>query len=448
VSSETAIGNPYSYGRPIQDPGGFYGREQQLHDIFEHIEKKECVNVVGERRSGKTSLLYRLESREEQVSRGADPKALFVYVDAEIIPQSPDGFFREVFTQVGLRYAHLQLQLPDTELAEQQVRLLFKDMQPYRLIVLVDEFECISQCEAFPPRFFVFLRGLSFCYDISFILSTHRRLFECCTPEVVTSPFPNIFKTVEVGPFAPEEYEHFVKDTSRRGGAPLQLVQEDVAKLAGYFPYLVQMACWHYYQVWTESGSLDEESRTEVRRRFDQEAAPHLRAVWSRYLSDEERDTLLHLLAGESSARPNVVWRLQKRGYIQDDHLASVALADYIRDQMQTVPASPAVAEGVPSAGLWVDAASGNLYLEGNRLEPPLTKHQYRLVKLLFENKGKICTPYMVVEAVWSEDYIDQVDDQRIAQLISRLRKRVEPEGRPWRHIVTVHGRGLTLGDG
>jgi len=448
VSSETAIANPYSYGRPIQDPEGFYGREQQLHDIFEYIEKKECVNVVGERRSGKTSLLYRLQSREEQLSRRADPNALSVYVDAEITPQSPDGFFREIFTQVGRLYPHLRVEIPDAELSEQQVRLLFQEVQPYRLIVLVDEFECISQCDAFPPRFFVFLRGLSFCYDISFILSTHRRLYECCTPEVVTSPFPNIFKTVEVGPFAPEEYEHFVKDTAMRGGSPLQLVQDDVANLAGYFPYLVQMACWHYFQVWTELGSLDEKARAEVHRRFDQEAASHFAAVWSRYLSDEERDTLLRLLDGDPSPRSNVVWRLQKRGYIQDGHLSSVALADYIRTQMQTVTAPPAVTEGVPSSGLWVDTASGNLYVEGNRLEPPLTKHQYRLVKLLFESKGKICTPYMVVEAVWSEDYIDEVDDQRIAQLISRLRKRVEPEGRPWRYIVTVHGRGITLGDG
>jgi len=54
----------------------------------------------------------------------------------------------------------------------------------------------------------------------------------------------------------------------------------------------------------------------------------------------------------------------------------------------------------------------------------------------------------MIVKSVWSEDYLDRVDDQRIAAMVSRLRKRIEPEGKPWRYIVTIHGRGLKLGDG
>ena len=102
----------------------------------------------------------------------------------------------------------------------------------------------------------------------------------------------------------------------------------------------------------------------------------------------------------------------------------------------------------IPRHGLHVDVDSGNVYLAGAVIDPPLPKHQFLLLRLLYENRGKICTPYMIVKAVWSEDYIDQVDDQRIAQLIRRLRKRVEPDGQPWRNILTVRGRGLTMGDG
>ena len=53
---------------------------------------------------------------------------------------------------------------------------------------------------------------------------------------------------------------------------------------------------------------------------------------------------------------------------------------------------------------------------------PTLTNLEYRLLLLLYGRMGKICTKYEVVEAVWGEEYIDEVDDARIEKLVSRLR--------------------------
>jgi two-component system response regulator RegX3 len=49
------------------------------------------------------------------------------------------------------------------------------------------------------------------------------------------------------------------------------------------------------------------------------------------------------------------------------------------------------------------------------------------------------------VEAVWGEDYIDQVDDARIDKLLSRLRAKVEPDSGNPRYLITVRGRGYRL---
>ena len=403
--------NPYNYGRPISDPEQFYGREQTIRDIYEYIDKCECVNIVGERRSGKTSLLFRLQDPERLRASGVDSSAVFVYIDAEISPQNPEGFFREVFREAKRQSPQLTIDLGDDNqpVTEQRVRALFDAIRPHRLVVLIDEFECISQCESFPPRFFVFLRGLSFCYDISFVISTRRRLFECCTPEVVTSPFPNIFKTVEIGPFSHAEYRDLVETTSTISGVDLVPYQDDVARLAGYSPYLVQMACWHYFDVCAERGGLDPDAEVVARRRFSAEAEAHFDAVWSRYLSDEERTTLQHVVRGEDDPRPNVVWRLENKGYITESGISSDAFAAFVRRQTLQEDEAASVAQGIPDSGLWVDVASGNVYVDGVCLDPPLTKHQFRLVKLLFESKGKICSSYMIVKAVWSEEYMDQV---------------------------------------
>ncbi len=57
----------------------------------------------------------------------------------------------------------------------------------------------------------------------------------------------------------------------------------------------------------------------------------------------------------------------------------------------------------------------------------------------------KICDKYQVVEAVWGEEYIEEVDDARIEKLVSRLRQKIELEPSNPRYLVTVRGRGYKL---
>jgi WD40 repeat protein/GTPase SAR1 family protein len=57
--------NPYVYGNPIDRPAAFFGRQRELEDIFQAVTKpnKQDILLVGERRTGKTSLLYQLLRR-------------------------------------------------------------------------------------------------------------------------------------------------------------------------------------------------------------------------------------------------------------------------------------------------------------------------------------------------------------------------------------------------
>jgi DNA-binding response OmpR family regulator len=74
-----------------------------------------------------------------------------------------------------------------------------------------------------------------------------------------------------------------------------------------------------------------------------------------------------------------------------------------------------------------------------------LTGLEYRLLLLLYGNINKICDKYKIVEAVWSEAYIDEVDDARIEKLVSRLRQKIEPNPDEPRYLITVRGRGYRL---
>jgi len=250
-----------------------------------------------------------------------------------------------------------------------------------------------------------------------------------------------------LGAFAQEEFEDFLLRSSAPSGVPIWELREDIASMAGYYPYLLQMACRHCFIAWAEQGGLSPGLHPLIRRRFEDEARPYFESVWGRYLSREERKVCWQLAHGEQPLRPEIVWQLEQKGYLCEGRIASDVFAALIKQQRPEDVGEVPVASPL-SPGVAVDERSGNVYLNGKMVIPPLTAHQFSLLCLLHDNKGRICDLDMIIRAVFGEKYLGEVDDQRIAQLVSRLRKRLEPGGRPWKYIQTVHGRGLKLGDG
>ena len=91
-----------------------------------------------------------------------------------------------------------------------------------------------------------------------------------------------------------------------------------------------------------------------------------------------------------------------------------------------------------------MDRKAGDVWVDGTR-KPPLTNLEYQLLLCLYDNTDCICDKYDIVENVWGGSYIEDVDDSRIAKLVSRLREAVEPDPANPRYITTVHGRGYKL---
>lgn len=99
-----------------------------------------------------------------------------------------------------------------------------------------------------------------------------------------------------------------------------------------------------------------------------------------------------------------------------------------------------------------IDSSLGNLTYKG--LEINLDEHsvttangtfelpnkEFELLLYLARNQGKILTKKQIYEAVWQEDYC--FDDANIMVMISKLRKKIEPDsGEPY-IIQTVKGMG------
>lgn len=95
--------------------------------------------------------------------------------------------------------------------------------------------------------------------------------------------------------------------------------------------------------------------------------------------------------------------------------------------------------------GLRMDMESKRVWVAGRELSPPLSLAQYRLLELLYQEPGRVCSRDEVVQAVWPEDDRDGISEQAIDALARRLRERLAEVDPNPRYVVTVRGHGFRL---
>jgi pSer/pThr/pTyr-binding forkhead associated (FHA) protein len=92
-----------------------------------------------------------------------------------------------------------------------------------------------------------------------------------------------------------------------------------------------------------------------------------------------------------------------------------------------------------------IDPQARRVFIGTKEIDPPLSPPQYRLVELLMNNPGRICTREEVVAVVWPDALADGVSEQAIDALVRRLRDRLMEIEANWQYIVTVRGHGFRL---
>ncbi|MGH2506278.1 MAG: ATP-binding response regulator [Ktedonobacteraceae bacterium] len=93
------------------------------------------------------------------------------------------------------------------------------------------------------------------------------------------------------------------------------------------------------------------------------------------------------------------------------------------------------------SGDLILDYAQHQVSMKGRPIQ--LSRTEYKLLSTLAQNAGCVLTHELLLERVWGEEYNHEVDF--IWVYISRLRRKVEPDSRHPRYIVTVPDVGYKL---
>jgi len=430
--------------------------------LMDCIADAQCCAVVGLSNTGKSVLLRSL-TRPEVRRQYLGPRAnehVFVYVDFNLMVElTEQGFYevilrstqnelqkRDVKPELMSRIADLYHQVVDAT-SPFRVPLSFNESlisiseglgQP--IVFLFDEFD--EPFQNLDGRVFLNLRALRDRYQerLSYVVATCRRLREMRNePEV--AEFCELFAhhTRFLTMLNQEDIHRTVLAFAREEG--ITFTEEDVAfvsKQAGGHPGLIQVVC----QVLADEPAIPRNYRRVLQHLDgDINVRTECAKLWND-LTPQEQKALINFLSTPRTMPPREVEHaLREKGVLITDQAGrrqvfGELFAGFARRQR--------LVRGPTTPGIRVDVDSGDVYVEG-RLVPELTDLEYRLMLLLYGRLGKICDKYTIVENVWGEEYIEEVDDARIEKLVSRLRRKIEPDPANPRYLITVRGRGYRL---
>ena len=305
----SGIENPFTFGNPIRDPSRFYGRQSDIRQVVNRLQSsaRESTSIVGERRIGKTSLLNHLSNPAVASNLGLAPERFcIVYIDFQGLTDiTPARFWQRVLKKIGRSLCQTELRPPVDKLAAQDNFDLFdiEDLfttigeKDLTTVLLLDEFEYVTQNQNFKADFFGGLRGLAIHQNLALVTATRRELVDLChSQEIKGSPFFNIFANVVLHPFSNRDVNTLLEGSLESIGLKMQPEERDlVMRLGGGYPFFVQMAGYYWVEAWRDGLTLDKTFK-QVSNQFDLQADPHFSYLWS-HCNESERITLLAVLS-------------------------------------------------------------------------------------------------------------------------------------------------------
>jgi tRNA A-37 threonylcarbamoyl transferase component Bud32 len=305
----------------------FFGRQETLRQIAEFLNGNQSVSLVGPRKIGKTSLLYHLMRPQTAQELGLGENRLFCYMDCEGMgTDSPaevlQQFAAELHSELELRGGPEEPALeaacanPSRLAFEGAVRALGK--QDLAMVIILDEFERLSQNPNLEVNFFNALRSMASRFPLAFITASALPLIELTfsgrSQEILSSPFFNIFAPIFLGGLAEDEARALIWVPAEKAQcafpAPLH---DSLYRFSGGHPFFLQVACFHAFH--------NDASPAEIERQALEELDSHFEYCW-RNLNEPERKALLaHAAAApmENKSEPaaSVLRDLEKKGLLE-----------------------------------------------------------------------------------------------------------------------------------
>ena len=444
-------------------------RPRDAADILDMLVVGQPISLVGLSNFGKSTLLRHMAQpafADTYAHRAGHP-ALFVYVDCNrMLEMSAQGFYEVILRAANETLtAHHPVPRPLLEHLDElyqtvvrsqnsfTIPLAFNDAlvaliqadESQEVILMLDEFDAVLT--GLEERVFLNLRALKDNYtsQLNYVIATLRPTSTLDAGDDLAEflePFGAYKHYLE--PLPPVDAERVAADIFHQAHDSLDPAERDFILIqAGGHPGLIHAVAHVVMEVesgapvtYTEQALSVANDVLENHRLVRSELAK----LWNQLAPSEREWATLVATQGVDALSDAERATLLARGVLisdeQEIRLFGQLFENYARRQRL-------VRQEVP-AGVWVDVAAGVGWGDGRRVEP-LTDLEYRLLLLLYGRLDKICDKYQIVDTVWGQDYMGEVDDARIEKLVSRLRSKLEPNPSNPQFISTIRGRGYKL---
>jgi hypothetical protein len=439
---------------PVLDQGDFIGRAQEtawFQARLGGLRPQNC-NLIGEPRSGKTSLLHHLY--RQKVGLPAGMTGLYVFIRLTTLPDHDSAAFwsallaglRKEMGEAGMEQTAVSL--PDTphdayDQLESEIDTLLEAKLAGRIIFLIDDFELLLP--AISPHDLNWLRALANRYidSLAFVIGSGRplvSLLEAQTTAPDVSPLTNFFLDCYLALLTPDEARALCLQAAVAKGRDLDAIALDfLLAEAGRHPGLLKVAC---ESLFAAQGVGERQWQAFVRTdvQLNEHVAWLCRQLWQRR-SAEGQAALLALAQGaETIADHWLATRLLRLGLVEerDGGLALFAdlFAAWLRRETAVSSPPPSPASPAPFAH---DEEKAVVLVNGRAI--PLTRLENRLLAYLAARANEVCSIDELRVHVWSPDRSSAV----VEKGVNRLRAKIEEDAARPRFILSARGEGYLL---
>lgn len=441
---------------PVLDPSAFIGRAQEIvwvENKLGGLRPQNC-NLIGEPRSGKTSLLNYLYKQRVGLTAGA--AGVYVFVRLAALPEHHSAAFWQALLS-EFRREMSQKRLPSAtavapdsprdsyDQIEDEIELALTEKGVQRIVFFIDDFDLIQP--GLVHHDLNWLRALANQYidTLAFVIGSGAplvKLTENLVSDQAVSPLTNLFHEHWLPLLTPAEAETLCRQAAQGYGRALsETAVSFLLAEAGRHPDLLKIACESLLQ--TEDTAA-ESARTATRT--DLQLSEHAnwlcRQLWQRR-SAAEQSALLGLASGAAAGLDDrrMAAYLQRLGLIEERAGGWALFADLFRDwvlgQTAVFP-SPTAVESDSAQFVHV-VAERRAVVNGRSV--PLTPLENRLLAYLADYANEVCGTEALLAHVWPPDKTASV----VEKGINRLRAKIEEDPKRPRFILSARGEGYIL---
>lgn len=385
MKQKIRVRSPFRGGQIITEPTELYGRDKELEYLETALlHTSNHVEVIAERKFGKTSLLRCFMAKVEQEY---DEPILIVYADvSQFICSRWQHFYAHL-----LRLTHLKLLKYFKHIAEAVINELpasYRVMTPpmtftdsfadelieskwnyttdilsryfaklaqhgLDVVLLLDELTYATHYFNGDELHFSHLRNLAmsrdkFSVNIAF---ADRRTQDEIAPERETSPGLNfIHQTLRLGVLSEQNARKLIIENGRKGTVPVEFTEKEIEFIlwqSGRLSFLLQLIAEKIYLQKARNKTVD---LNRVARQVTEAARSHMLEPW-RVSSNEERLVLQTITSGKPVAailQPTQKRLLSRRLILQNERgelkLYCPIFESFIQDQLALSPPVNSVA--------------------------------------------------------------------------------------------------------